>query len=48
MKEYTIEVCHTPSGQYFTLTAFYDEDEYDYDAVVEDIAKDLSIDVSEV
>ena len=47
MKEYTIEVCHTPSGQYFTLTGFYEED-MDYDAVVEDIAKDLSIDVTEV
>jgi hypothetical protein len=47
MKEYTIEVCHTPSGQYFTLTAFYD-DNYDYESIVEDIAKDLSIDVAEV
>jgi hypothetical protein len=47
MKEYTIEVTHTPSGQYFTLTGFYEED-MDYDAVVEDIAKDLSIDVAEV
>jgi hypothetical protein len=47
MKEYTIEVTHTPSGQYFTLTAFYDDD-YDYESIVEDIAKDLSIDVTEV
>jgi hypothetical protein len=46
MKEYTIEVTHTPSGQYFTLTASYDED-YDYESIVEDIAKDLSIDVEE-
>ncbi len=47
MKEYTIEVCHTPSGQYFTMTAFYNDD-VDEEYVWQDISDNISINVMEV
>jgi hypothetical protein len=47
MKEYEIEVIHTPSGQYFTMTAFYNDD-VDEEYVWQDISDNISINVIEV
>lgn len=47
MKPFDIEVCHIPSGQYFTLTAYLDDDA-DEEYVVDHIAQDLSISAREV
>jgi len=48
MKEYTIEVVHTPSGQYFTMTKAYDDDEdITEEYVWQDISDNLSITVME-
>lgn len=44
MKEYEIEVLHVPSGQYFTISEYFDEEEIvDEDALIEHIANDLTI-----
>ncbi len=46
MKEFEIEICHTPSGQYFTMTKTYDDD-VDEEYVWQDISDNLSINVME-
>jgi hypothetical protein len=48
MKQFDIEVCHIPSGQYFTLTSFFDDDDVDEEYVTNNIANDLSINATEV
>jgi len=47
MNEWEIEVIHTPSGQYFTMTGTYDDD-CESDVVWEDISNNLSINVRKV
>lgn len=47
MNEWEIEVVHTPTGQYFTITGTYD-DEDDENIVFEDISNNLSINVRQV
>jgi hypothetical protein len=47
MNEWEIEVIHTPSGQYFKMTGFY-EDDCDENIVFEDISNNLSINVRKV
>jgi hypothetical protein len=47
MKPFDIEVCHTPSGQYFTLTAYFDSDA-DEEYVTDNVANDLSINAREI
>jgi S-adenosylmethionine synthetase len=47
MKEFEVEICHTPTGQYVTFTVEYPED-YHPDYIADLIMQDVSIDVSEV
>lgn len=47
MNEWEIEVIHTPSGQYFTMLGYY-EDDCESDLVWEDISNNLSINVRKV
>ena len=42
MNEWEIEVMHTPSGQYFTLTLEYPHGT-DIDEVYADVSKDITI-----
>lgn len=48
IKQFDIEVCHIPSGQYFTFTEFYDTDDVDEEYVTNHIASDLSIGAKEI
>ena len=42
MKEYEIEVSHTPSGQYFTMFVSFDED-WSEDSIIDHISNDINI-----
>jgi hypothetical protein len=47
MNEYEIEVIHTPTGEYFTMTRFYDDD-HNEGSVFDDILNNLSVNVRKV